>query len=159
MYLVIELPPAGAAHPSAIGFPPNQIHILAALAALGDAVDAIESRFCCTGDVSLASPLSVNGAVFPTRRVDQDGQVARLRAIAEPSPFGRGNETVVDPNVRKAVQIKQGALDLNGWTLPGAAPHASTLRLSGSARPSGVATTPALPFTQIGRTIARALRR
>jgi len=54
---------------------------------LGSAVDAIESKYCCSGQFGLGMPtLNLMGAHFPVSRGEQAVEVAKLCAGAEPSP-------------------------------------------------------------------------
>ena len=90
-----------------------------ALAALGSAVDSIESRFITSGQFSLDAPLTISGAggakaTFPSPRGSQAAETAKLTAKAEPSPFGKGGETVIDASVRKAKQVMGDDLTFGG---------------------------------------------
>ena len=99
------------------------------LSELGSAVDAIESRYLCSGQWTMSSAvklqLSAAGATapvcFPMNRGSQDAELGRVRSASAPSPFGHGNQTVVDTNVRKAHQLMPDQFELSGGfdgTLP-----------------------------------------
>ena len=58
--------------------------------ALSSAVDAIESRFLTMGTISMSMPLTINTATFPVNRGAMAAETAKLTAVAEASPFGKG---------------------------------------------------------------------
>ena len=93
----------------------------ALLSELGNAVDAIESRYVTSGQFSLSSPVSLTltkasgpAVTFPMQRGRQDAEIARIRTAGAPSPFGKNSQTVVDESVRKAHQLVPGEFNLGG---------------------------------------------
>ncbi|KOO52928.1 hypothetical protein Ctob_011361, partial [Chrysochromulina tobinii] len=97
------------------------------LSELGMAVDAIESRYCTSGQWLMPSALKLqlsketSPVSFPMPHGQQEKELSRIRAAAEPSPFGHGNQTVVDTTVRKAHQLMPDQVVLSGGfngTLP-----------------------------------------
>ena len=91
------------------------------------AVDAIESRYCTSGQWLMPSALKLqlsketSPVSFPMPHGQQEKELSRIRAAAEPSPFGHGNQTVVDTTVRKAHQLMPDQVVLSGGfngTLP-----------------------------------------
>ena len=97
------------------------------LSELGLAVDAIESRYCTSGQWLMPSALKLelskdtSPVSFPMPHGQQEKELSRIRAAAEPSPFGHGNQTVVDTTVRKAHQLMPDQVSMSGGfngTLP-----------------------------------------
>ena len=97
------------------------------LSELGMAVDAIESRYCTSGQWLMPSALKLelskdtSPVSFPMPHGQQEKELSRIRAAAEPSPFGHGNQTVVDTTVRKAHQLMPDQVSMSGGfngTLP-----------------------------------------
>jgi hypothetical protein len=39
-----------------------------------------------------------------------------VRALGEPAPFGKGNKTILDPNVRKALEIKAERIEIDYYS-------------------------------------------
>lgn len=70
--------------------------------------------FCVTGTAELRAPvLEVEGVgrvALPLLPV----QAAQLAAVAEPAPYGRGEDTVLDPAVRRSWQISPELVRLGG---------------------------------------------
>ncbi len=87
---------------------------------LGRAIDGIESKYMTQGQWTMPSSLKLTLAAdntpitFPMQRGAQPAEMARLHKAADPSPFGKGKETVVDESVRKAHELKPDAFSLSG---------------------------------------------
>jgi hypothetical protein len=78
------------------------------VANLTSALDAIESRFHINGaikDRSISLTMGENVMTFPMSLEDAQSKLAALLTAAKPSPFGRGQETVIDPSVRVAKEL------------------------------------------------------
>jgi hypothetical protein len=70
--------------------------------------------FCAAGTTELFAPsLHVEG-VGPIALPVLPAQAASLIATAEPAPYGRGQETVVDPTVRRTWQIAPDRVRIQG---------------------------------------------
>ncbi len=70
--------------------------------------------FCASGTAELLPPsLEVEGAgsiALPLLPV----QAAQLAAVAEPAPFGRGQDTLIDPAVRRCWQVGPSRVRIGG---------------------------------------------
>ncbi len=73
--------------------------------------------FYTTGQVSAPLPLIEVEGVGPLAFPVLDHQARELLAAAEPAPYGRGEQTIVDPAVRRAGQIapERLTIDAEAW--------------------------------------------
>ena len=84
-------------------------------ALLNAAIDGIESKFYVSGSASRGIKLTMGetACAFPMSTQDAKDKLAPLVAAARPSPFGRGNETVLDPSVRVAKELLPTEFDMD----------------------------------------------
>ncbi|TVQ03124.1 MAG: 2OG-Fe(II) oxygenase [Planctomycetaceae bacterium] len=69
--------------------------------------------FSCSGTISqTSSPLEVSG-FGPVKLPITSGTVRKLRELASPAPYGKGTETLVDPKVRKTLEIEPAEIELS----------------------------------------------
>ena len=85
-------------------------------AALHAAIDSIESRFATTGSAPLGTgaTLRLPGGErfqFPMSSAQAATALGPLIKAATPSAFGHGSQTVLDPTVRKASELRPDAFD------------------------------------------------
>ena len=86
-------------------------------AALHAAIDSIESKFATTGSTALANGATLlrlsggESVKFPMSAAQATTELAPLIKAAKPSAFGHGSETVLDPSVRKASELRPDAFD------------------------------------------------
>jgi hypothetical protein len=83
---------------------------------LNQLVSSIQSPFVETGILNdktlLKTTLRVDGIDCGTLA---NLNVAKLKTLTKPSPFGRGNETVYDESVRKAYEIEANRISFDGF--------------------------------------------
>src|SRR3712207_7464412 len=70
--------------------------------------------FCAAGRTELLAPLLEVEGVGPVALPLLPVQAERLVAVAEPAPYGRGAETVIDPTVRCCGQIGPDRVRIRG---------------------------------------------
>ena len=91
------------------------------LKAISEAVDEIESKYFHSdkihlGDEKLVITVLKTGSTvcLPlSKKLCAEGALAPLLEVAEQSPFGKGKKTVVDQEVRSALQLKPDQFSLN----------------------------------------------
>src|SRR4051794_41749300 len=74
--------------------------------------------FFASGTAELLAPMMEVDGVGPIALPLLSVQAEQLMAVAERAPYGRGEETLVDPAVRRAWQIDAGGGPIRGEALP-----------------------------------------
>lgn len=82
---------------------------------LTKAIDAIESRFYLDGTAYRGIKLTVgqNACDFPMSKADAAAKLPGLFSAARESAFGKGSETVLDPSVRIAQELKANEFSID----------------------------------------------
>src|SRR3954471_24552201 len=70
--------------------------------------------FFAAGTAELLAPLLEVEGVGPVALPVLPMQARELIAVAEPAPYGRGEETVIDPAVRRCRQIGRDPVRIHG---------------------------------------------
>ena len=70
--------------------------------------------FCVTGTAELRPPVLEVAGVGRVALPLLPAQAAQLAAVAEPAPYGRGEDTVLDPAVRRSWQISPELVRIGG---------------------------------------------
>ncbi len=77
--------------------------------ALERALTALDEPICCEGVVPLEEPVTITLPTGQAVSSDAADFVEQLVAHGEPAPYGKGRETTVDPDVRLATRLVEGA--------------------------------------------------
>jgi hypothetical protein len=96
---------------------------------IAKAADSLESRFLVKGSSPPPAGSEITVTVLNhsdsphtirlpvSRREVASGAIEAMLTAAQPSPFGMGSETVVDPSVRRAEQIMADGVRITGLPL------------------------------------------